>query len=279
MIAQPCTAVGPVRSGRLLVWSASRHPAQNGCMAKKKPTVRKKYKRPADVLAVQPMLPGWTQEEVRAFMDPVAQLHPERELLKALEAVGIDIHKPCQPSAQMRVGVGLLTARTAHSEQVALAVAHAEDARACSQGDYPSQNLQQDVLATLYLRRQLPLPDGLHDTRTPLIMDGETVALVQPTQDARSAIVAFKLPRCLVDRLRDAVNALQPTRTMAGIVSLGIATVLDALESQVIRTTGAGFPKRATEVLAGGTASRTTATTAMRKPTAAKQGKSRRSKP
>ena len=257
-----------------LVWSAKPWAAQTVPMAKRKTqTGKRAAKAPKQAVEVQPMLPGWTQEEVRAFLDPVAKMNPDQELIKALEAVGIDLAKPCQPATLLRQGAGLLTARTAHSEQVALAVAHAEDARACRDGKYASENLRQDVLATLYLRRNLPLPSGLHDPRQPLIMDGECVALVQPSDDARSGLVAFKVPRVLVDRLRDAVHAMQPTRTMAGIVSLGIATVLDALESQVIRQTGKGFPKRPTKVLTGGRPSRTAATNAAKPPTRTKPKK------
>jgi hypothetical protein len=261
-------------SPRTLVWSARPWAAQTVAMAKRRPqTGKRAAKGTRQAPDVQPMLPGWTQEEVRAFLDPVAKMNPDQELIKALEAVGIDLAKACQPAALLRQSAGLLTARTAHSEQVALAVAHAEDARACRDGKYASENLRQDVLATLYLRRNLPLPSGLHDTRTPLIMDGECVALVQPSDDARSGLIAFKVPRVLVDRLRDAVHAMQPTRTMAGIVSLGIATVLDALESQVIRQTGKGFPKRPTKVLTGGRPSRTTATNAAKPPNRTKPSK------
>jgi hypothetical protein len=80
---------------------------------------------------------------------------------------------------------------------------------------------------------------------------------VGPDEDARSAPLTLKLPQVVIDRLRDAVAALAPTRTMAGIAALGISMVLDVLEAEYLKHTGHRFPKRGGEALEGGRPSRT----------------------
>jgi len=268
----------------MLVCSAKPWAAQTVPMAKRRPTSKRTPKVPkqgSSARDVQPLLPGWTKQQQLEFLDPVARMDPLEELRKALELVGIDPSKPAQPDPFLRQEVGLLPAKTDSSEAIALAVAHAADARqiaatkvrTAGEAQQLDAKLRDLVRCTLYLRRNMRLPDGLEDDRRPVIMDGEIISLAGPDDDARSALVTLKLPRMLVDRLRDAVHAMQPTRTMAGIASLGISMVLDALEAQVIRNTGRGFPKRPVDVLAGGRPSRTTATNAAKPPTRTKPSK------
>jgi hypothetical protein len=220
--------------------------------------------------------------------DPVLSQDPMAVLEAALEAVGIDIHKPATPDGKLfrgllihQVGMNPVTARTDRSEQLALVVAHAEDARKLAAAkpktmqelQHLTNQLREKVRATLYLRRAVRPPVGLKDERRPLVMDAEIISLVGPDDDARSALVTLKLPRVIVDRLRDAVCALQPSRTMAGIASLGISQVLDVLEAHYLLQTGTRFPARPVEVLAGGRPSRTTATSAAKPPTRTKPSK------
>lgn len=278
-------------SPRTLVWSARPWAAQTVPMAKRRPTTSKRTPKPATQARkardVQPPIPGleaWAEQ----CSDPVLSQDPMAVLEAALEAVGIDIHKPAKPDGKLfrgllthQVGANPVTARTDRSEQLALVVAHAEEARQLAAAKPKTmQELQQltdqlreRVRATLHLRRAVRPPDGLKDERRPLVMDSEIISLVGPDDDARSALVTLKLPRVIVDRLRDAVCALQPSRTMAGIASLGISQVLDVLEAHYLLQTGRRFPARPVEVLAGGRPSRTTATSAAKPPTRTKPNK------
>jgi hypothetical protein len=219
---------------------------------------------------------------------PLEKLDALDELRRALEAVGIDPHKQAQPDSFLQDqwhAVG--SARTEHAELVALAVEHANDARAqASSKPRTMREVQQEadalrdlVRATILLRHNLRLPEGLEDDRRPLLMDGEIIGLVGPQDDARSALVTLKLPQVVIDRLRDAVAAMGGRRTMAGIAALGITLVLDVLEAESLKHTGKRFPKRAGEVLDGGRPSRTRATTAQKapgEPKAAKKARLRR---
>jgi len=274
-----------------LVWSARPWAAQTVPMAKRRPTTSKRTPKPATQARkardVQPPIPGleaWAEQ----CSDPVLSQDPMAVLEAALEAVGIDIHKPAKPDGKLfrgllthQVGANPVTARTDRSEQLALVVAHAEEARQLAAAkpktmqelQHLTDQLRERVRATLYLRRAVRPPAGLKDERRPLVMDAEIIGLVGPDDDARSALVTLKLPRVIVDRLRDAVCALQPSRTMAGIASLGISQVLDVLEAHYLLQTGGRFPARPVEVLAGGRPSRTTATSAAKPPTRTKPNK------
>jgi hypothetical protein len=244
----------------------------------------KATKQPRDVQPPIPGLEAWAEQ----CSDPVLSQDPMAVLEAALEAVGIDIHKPTKPDGKLfrgllthQVGANPVTARTDRSEQLALVVAHAEEARQLAAAkpktmqelQHLTDQLRERVRATLYLRRAVRPPVGLKDERRPLVMDAEIISLVGPDDDARSALVTLKLPRVIVDRLRDAVCALQPSRTMAGIASLGISQVLDVLEAHYLLQTGRRFPARPVEVLAGGRPSRTTATSAAKPPTRTKPNK------
>jgi hypothetical protein len=227
------------------------------------------------------LLPDVDRDELLAkARHPLHGVDAARELLEALELVGIDpahVHE-----REYRALLRELTARTSHSEQVALAVEHAADAQALARSRPKTQQevwqqtaeLRARVLATMYLRRNSPPPDGIEDARRPLLMDGEIIGLVHPHEDARSTLLTVKLPRVVIDRLRDAVVALSPDRTMAGIVSLGVQLVLDQLEAGYIKCTGHRFPKRPGQVLEGGRPSRTRVRDAQAAPKAAKPAKS-----
>jgi hypothetical protein len=210
-----------------------------------------------------------------ADVDPLHGVDPLEQLQMALDAVGIDPDKAAQPDEFLRdAWHQFATARTKQSEMVALAVAHAMDARAqraskrrtMHEVQAEADALRELVRATMYLRRGMIPPDGAQDDRRPLRMDGEIIGLVGPQEDARSALVTLKLPQVVIDRLRDAVAALAPTRTMAGIAALGITMLLDVLEAEHLKHTGKRFPKRPGQVLEGGRPSRTRATTAQKAP-------------
>jgi len=286
-LVHPLPAACPL-SPRSLVWSARLWAAQTVPMAKRKPQTGKRAAKPAgSPREVQPPIPGmeaWAEQ----FTDPVLSQDPIKVLQAAMEAVGMDPAKPIQPGGKLFGGLITLqmafdpvTARTDRSEQLALVVAHAEDARKLAASkprtmqelQQLTDQLRQKVRATLCLRRAIKPPADLPDDRRPLFMDAEIIGLVGPDDDARSALVTLKLPRVIVDRLRDAVCALQPSRTMAGIASLGITQVLDVLEAHYLLQTGRRFPARPVEVLTGGRPSRTTATSAAKPPTRTKPGK------
>jgi hypothetical protein len=229
------------------------------------------------------LLPDVDRDDLLAeIRHPLHGVDAYQELLQALELVGIDpahVHE-----REYRSLLRELTARTTHSEQVALAVEHAEDARALTrakvrtdpEGAAQLQALRARVLATMYLRRNHQPPEGTEDDRRPLLMDGEIIGLVHPHEDARSTLLTVKLPKVVIDRLRDAAAALGPDRTMAGIVSLGVQMVLDQLEAGYIRCTGHRFPKRPGQVLEGGRPSRMRTRDAQPAPKAAKPKKSTR---
>lgn len=224
------------------------------------------------------------------LQSPLAGVDPVEELIEALRLVCIDPHhEHKRPYVEL---LRAMTARTTHSELVALAVTHADDAKrllpqtmfpgdskagwasALDQWFHPLEiakrkdQLRELVRSTMQLRRSLP-PVG-DDQRRPLVMDGEIIDLVPPEADARSVLLTVKIPRVVIDRLRDAVMALAPDRTMGGIVALGVQMVLDQLEADYIRAMGHRFPKRAGQVLEGGRPSRTRATTAQAAPKAKK---------
>jgi hypothetical protein len=94
-----------------------------------------------------------------------------------------------------------------------------------------------------------PMPD---DHRTPLVVDGQVVALLDDPGEGLTQLLTLRLPRIIIDRLRDAAAALRPQRTMAGLATVGIQMMLDQLEAALIEQTGQGFPQRQTEVLPGG---------------------------
>lgn len=254
-----------------LVYPARACAGQTLAMAKRKrsPAARSKPRAPraarpgAEVRAPLDVRPGPSGQELLLSQDPLHGTTPDRRLIQALELVGIDHRVAAQPSPiwleAWRHGVRV---RGEHAELVALAVAHAEDARACSRGDIAGEVLSQEVICTAHLLRNRKPPEGLEDERLVLTMDGEVIALLRPQDDSRSALVTVKLPQVVIDRLRDAVHAMAPARTMAGITALGITLVLDQLEAAHIKHTGHGFPRRGGAVLEGGRPSRTRATTA-----------------
>jgi hypothetical protein len=229
------------------------------------------------------LLPDVDRDDLLAEVrHPLHGVDALEELSQALKVVGIDpahVHE-----REYRALLRELTARTTHSELVALAVEHAEDAhaqalsrpRTWQETVGEAAELRAKVLATMHLRRNSQPPEGTEDHRRPLLMDGEIIGLVHPHEDARSTLLTVKLPRVVIDRLRDAVVALGPDRTMAGIVSLGVQLVLDQLEAGYIRCTGHRFPKRPGQVLEGGRPSRTRARDAQPAPKPAKAGKAPR---
>jgi len=250
-----------VVSPAMLVWSVWPWAAQTVWMARKKPSQPKRTTKARNQAAakpeVQPFFPHLTAEERRDLIDPVRQMDASQVLLDAMETAGIDPHKATQPDPFMGAEWATLTsARTDHSEQLALAVAHAEDAKAVSAGRMAEQDLRDAVKCTLYLRRNMTPQGGLKDDRRPVLMDGEIICLAGPDDDIRTDLITMRLPRVVVERLRDAVHALSPRRTMAGIASLGISLVLDVLEAAHIRHEGHGFPRRPAQALEGGRPSR-----------------------
>jgi len=247
--------------------------------AMSKPTKRaRKRAKPAEQAPakyVQPMFPELPRAVLEDLRHPLHGVDPLEQLRQALELVGIDPSKAAQPNVFLEEAWALVAkARTAHSELVALAVEHAEDARrqaasrprTAQEGQRQDAALRDQVLCTLLRRGNLRLLEGLEDERRPLVMDGEVITLVGPDEDARANLITFKLPQLVIDRLRDAVAALAPHRTMAGIVALGITLVLDELEAQYVKHTGHRFPKRGGEVLEGGRPSRTRARDAQEAP-------------
>ena len=96
-----------------------------------------------------------------------------------------------------------------------------------------------------------PLPG---DDRTPLVIDGQTIALLDDPDDGKRQLVTLKLPRVIVERLRDAAAMLQPQRTMAGLASVALQQLLDQLEAELLTQTGLGIPQRpeSQQVLKGG---------------------------
>ena len=223
----------------------------------------------------QQTLPGLPPEVLEDIRHPLHGVDPLQELDRALAAVGINpAHQRQADDFLQDQWVHFCHARTQHAELVALAVEHANDARAAAaarprtdqEGRRQQDALRALVQATMLLRRNLRLPEGMKDDRKPLRMDEEIIGLVGPDEDARSALVTLKLPQVVIDRLRDAVAAMGGRRTMAGIASLGITMVLDVLEAEHLKHTGSRFPKRPGQVLEGGRPSRTLATTAQRQP-------------
>lgn len=293
-----------------LVCSANHPTGHTAAMAKKKATSHRKPqvrsrraarrqaqvhepRSMAEVISAEPpdqqrLLMRLSESDLAEAMDPLRAVDPLEKLAEALEMVGIDPAKPSQPDEFLGdAWHKFVQVRSYHADLVALAVAHAQDARAVASwkpGKQPgtslrdaqqqafvtsqqmTKHLRDLVQATLYLQRNMRPPAGIQDDRRPLMMDGEIIALVAPEDDARSALVTLKLPRVVIDRLRDAVLAMAPSRTMAGIAALGITMVLDLLEAEHLRHTGQGFPRRPGEVLEGGRPSRTTATTAQPAP-------------
>lgn len=94
-----------------------------------------------------------------------------------------------------------------------------------------------------------PMPD---DHRTPLVVDGQVVALLDDPDDGKVQHITMKLPRVIIERLRDAAAALHPQRTLSGLATVAIQQLLDQIEAALIIQTGQGFPDRQTDVLAGG---------------------------
>lgn len=92
------------------------------------------------------------------------------------------------------------------------------------------------------------------DTRTPLVIDGQVVALLDDPDDGKRQLLTLKLPRVIVERLRDAAAAMQPARTMAGLATVALQQLLDQLEAELLTQTGLGIPQRpeSQQVLAGG---------------------------
>ena len=284
----------------LVGWSQKRLPGQTCHMAKARtnPTKgsRAKHIQAAAAVAAVQASRRRTAEQRSAtkpmpgveLPHPLEKLDALDELRRALEAVGIDPHKQAQPDSFLQDQWHVVgSARTEHAELVALAVEHANDARAqASSKPSTMREVHQEadalrdlVRATILLRHNLRLPEGLEDDRKPLLMDGEIIGLVGPQDDARSALVTLKLPQVVIDRLRDAVAAIGGRRTMAGIAALGITMVLDVLEAESLKHTGKRFPKRPGQVLEGGRPSRTRATTAQKapgEPKAAKKARLRR---
>jgi len=237
--------------------------------------LRRRKSRDPDVQLVMPELAG-------VLAHPLHGVDALQELRAALALIGLDPSK--DPGPEQLALLRQATARTAHSEQVALALEHAAEAMAQARSrpktmyevQREAAELKRRVLATMALRRLLerdPVTCG-DDDRIPLVMDGELVALVSPEQDARAALLTVKLPRVVIDRLRSAVHALAPDRTMGGIVALGVQLVLDQLEARYLVATGRRFPKRS-KALEGGRPSRTRATTAMEAPRAPKRPRAR----
>ena len=230
----------------------------------------------------QQTLPGLPPEVLEDIRHPLHGVDPLQELDRALAVVGINpAHQRQADNFLQDQWVHFCHARTQHAELVALAVEHANDARAAAaarpktdeEGRRQQDALRALVQATMLLRRNLRLPEGMQDDRRPLRMDEEIIGLVGPDEDARSALVTLKLPQVVIDRLRDAVAALGGRRTMAGIASLGITMVLDVLEAEHLKHTGNRFPKRPGQVLEGGRPSRTLATSAQKAPGGQKTSK------
>jgi hypothetical protein len=241
---------------------------QTPAMSKKPKRTSKRAKpaKQAPARHVQQALPHLPRAVLENLQHPLHGVDALEQLRQALELVGIDPSKPAQPDPFMGDEWHLTAhARTPASELVALAVEHAEHARrhAATMPKSWADARQQDdalrdlVLCTLLRRGNMRLLEGLEDDRRALRMDGECITLVGPDDDARSSLCTFKLPQVVIDRLRDAVAALAPTRTMAGIAALGITMVLDVLEAEYVKHTGHRFPKRGGEVLEGGRPSRT----------------------
>ena len=237
------------------------------CMSnqRKRPSKRAKPAKQAPTGYVQPAFPELPRDVLEDLRHPLHGVDPLERLQQALDLVGIDPSKPSQPCPFMGdQWPHTAYARTPHSELVALAVEHAEDARRYGasrprthrEAERERDALRDLVLCTLLRRGNLRLFEGLEDDRRGLRMDGELVTLVGPDDDARSSPCTLKLPQVVIDRLRDAVAALAPTRTMAGIAALGVSMVLDVLEAEYLKHTGHRFPKRGGEVLEGGRPSR-----------------------
>ena len=244
----------------------SKHP-------KRKPAKRAK----AQPNMVQPMFPELPREVLEDLRHPLHGVDPLEQLRQALELVGIDATKAAQENPFLGSDwAGFAKARTKASELVALAVEHADDARrhlasrvrTDRDGIKQLDALRDRVLATMLRWQRCKMLEGLEDDRRPLVMDGEVITLVGQDDDARANLITFKLPQLVIDRLRDAVAALSPHRTMAGIAALGISMVLDVLEAEHVKHTGRRFPKRAGEVLEGGRPSRTRARDAQESPEA-----------
>lgn len=85
-----------------------------------------------------------------------------------------------------------------------------------------------------------------------LIMDGVVIAELDDPQDGLTQLVTLRLPRVVIERLRNAAALLQPSRTMAGIVSIGVTTQLDQIETSLMRQTGQGIPQRPAGTHLGG---------------------------
>lgn len=273
----PCGAGWPSGSSPAQTAPMAKHPSKRRPAARPKadPRGRTGARRVAPATEPTGTAPDVDDGDFLAEVrHPLHGVDALEELRQAFKAVGIDpahVHE-----REYRALLRELTARTTHSELVALAVEHAEDAHAQIDGQIYAADLRARVLATMHLRRNAPPPEGTEDERRPLLMDGEIIGLVHPHEDARSTLLTVKLPRVVIDRLRDAVVALGPDRTMAGIVSLGVQLVLDQLEAGYIRCTGHRFPKRPGQVLEGGRPSRTRARDAQPAPKPAKAGKAPR---
>lgn len=94
-----------------------------------------------------------------------------------------------------------------------------------------------------------PMPD---DHRTPLVVDGQVVALLDDPDDGKVRHITFKLPAVVIERLRDAAAAMHPDRTISGLATVAIQQLLDRIEAALVIQAGQGLPRRKTDVLAGG---------------------------
>lgn len=88
--------------------------------------------------------------------------------------------------------------------------------------------------------------------KTELMMDGVVIAALDDPSEGLTQLVTMRLPRIVIERLRDAAALLHPHKTMAGIVAVGVTTLLDEIETAVIRQTGEGIPRRPAGTQLGG---------------------------
>lgn len=95
-----------------------------------------------------------------------------------------------------------------------------------------------------------------HDNRRPLVVDHEVIRLIDQPEDGLTQLLTLRLPRVVIDKLRDAAALLQPHKTMAGLATVAILQLLDQIEGQLLEATAEGIPPRPVGTQLGGRPSR-----------------------
>jgi hypothetical protein len=177
----------------------------------------------------------------------VARLPPPAEPLHGImdeSTLPAGLPRPTMPAADV-----LIENPSHYALEVARGVAEARLRQAVAAGELTREQADREWQRWTAALEGRP---EAGDSRVPLVIDGQAIDLLDDARDGLTQLVTLRLPRVVIERLRDAAALLHPHRTMAGIATVGAMALLDQIEVQLIRQTGQGIPRRPADTQLGG---------------------------